>query len=32
MKPKKTRIEDTVVGAYQKIEDTVAYSGAMSAR
>ena len=23
MKPKKTRIEDTVVGAYQKIEDTV---------
>ena len=23
MKPKKTKIEDTVVGAYQKIEDTV---------
>ena len=23
LKPKKTRIEDTVVGAYQKIEDTV---------
>ena len=23
MKPKKTMIEDTVVGAYQKIEDTV---------
>ena len=22
-KPKKTKIEDTVVGAYQKIEDTV---------
>ena len=23
LKPKKTKIEDTVVGAYQKIEDTV---------
>ena len=23
MKPKKTKIEDAVVGAYQKIEDTV---------
>ena len=23
IKPKKTKIEDTVVGAYQKIEDTV---------
>ena len=23
MKPKKTKIEDTVVGAYQKIEDAV---------
>ena len=23
MKPKKTKIEETVVGAYQKIEDTV---------
>ena len=23
MKPKKTKIEDTVVGAYQKIEDTL---------
>ena len=23
LKPKKTKIEDSVVGAYQKIEDTV---------
>ena len=23
LKPKKTKVEDTVVGAYQKIEDTV---------